>query len=99
MRVHCADVRGRVSLLRGGSHRSTSLDEGCCPAGLPVQDHQLAVVDCLRSPDVTLKRKTLQLLYKMAGPSNIEVRAPGCHVCGAALWALTACLMQLIVYT
>lgn len=39
------------------------------------QDHQLAVVDCLRSPDVTLKRKTLQLLYKMAGPSNIEVRA------------------------
>jgi hypothetical protein len=39
-----------------------------------LQDHQLAVVDCLRSPDVTLKRKTLQLLYKMAGPSNIEVR-------------------------
>lgn len=37
------------------------------------QDHQLAVVDCLRSPDVTLKRKTLQLLYKMAGPANIEV--------------------------
>jgi AP-4 complex subunit epsilon-1 len=39
------------------------------------QDHQLAVVDCLRSPDVTLKRKTLQLLYKMAGPTNIEVIA------------------------
>ena len=33
------------------------------------------MVDCLRSPDVTLKRKTLQLLYKMAGPANIEVRA------------------------
>ncbi|EFN54810.1 hypothetical protein CHLNCDRAFT_35777 [Chlorella variabilis] len=38
-------------------------------------DHQLAVVDCLRSADVTLKRKTLGLLYKMAGPSNIEVIA------------------------
>ena len=54
------------------------------PAG--PQEHQLAVVDCLRSPDVTLKRKTLQLLYKMAGPSNIEARGaigqePGeaCH--------------------
>lgn len=39
------------------------------------QDHQYAVVDCLRSPDVTLKKKTLELLYKMAGPTNIEVIA------------------------
>ena len=37
------------------------------------QPYQLAVVDCLRSPDDTLKHKTLQLLYKMAGPTNIEV--------------------------
>jgi AP-4 complex subunit epsilon-1 len=37
-------------------------------------DHQYAVVDCLRSPDATLKKKTLELLYKMAGPANIEVR-------------------------
>lgn len=44
---------------------------------LLAQDHQLAVVDCLRSPDDTLKRKTLQLLYKMAGPTNIEVRGGG----------------------
>ncbi len=38
-------------------------------------DHQLAVVDCLRSHDVALKRKTLELLYKMAGPANVEVVA------------------------
>lgn len=37
-------------------------------------EHQYAVVDCLRSPDATLKKKTLELLYKMAGPANIEVR-------------------------
>ena len=63
-----------------------------------LQDHQLAVVDCLRSPDVTLKRKTLQLLYKMAGPSNIEVRGMAGRAgqgrqagCG---WAAHACRAQ-----
>ncbi len=58
------------------------------------QDHQLAVVDCLRSPDVTLKRKTLQLLYQMAGPANIEVRG-GSRAAGAVQHAehVQACLL------
>lgn len=73
----CARLLRRLACCQG---RASCL---CRPAAcstldlavLPSQDHQLAVVDCLRSPDVTLKRKTLQLLYKMAGPTNIEVRA------------------------
>ncbi|GMI95696.1 Adaptor Protein Complex 4E [Hibiscus trionum] len=37
------------------------------------EQHQLAVIDCLEDPDDTLKRKTLELLYKMTKSTNVEV--------------------------
>ncbi|CAD7698737.1 unnamed protein product [Ostreobium quekettii] len=37
------------------------------------QEHQAAVMECLEDFDDTLKLKTLELLYKMTKPNNVEV--------------------------
>ena len=38
-----------------------------------VQQHQIAIIDCLHSADSSLKRKTLDLLFKIAVPGNVDI--------------------------
>ena len=33
----------------------------------------MTIVDCLESPDDTLKKETLELLFKMTNENNVEV--------------------------
>ena len=51
-------------------------------------EHQLAVIDCLEDPDDMLKKKTLELLYKMTKPNNVEVSSL-CFCNACLVFALT----------
>ena len=69
-----------AKLLRGKSNnlKYVGIDALCdvvvvSPAAAAA--HQFAVIDCLEDPDESLRRKTLELLYRMASPANVEVIA------------------------
>ena len=74
--AQCALVISRFIKSRNNNLKYTGLNALACIVNVNpsyAAEHQMAVVDCLEDPDETLRKKTLDLLYKMTKPNNVEV--------------------------
>ena len=73
---HCASVVSRFVKSPNNNLRYIGLDSLSCIVNINPKyalEHQMAVVDCLEDPDESLRKKTLDLLYRMTKSHNVEV--------------------------
>jgi AP-4 complex subunit epsilon-1 len=73
---HCASVVSRFVKSPKNNLKYVGLDSLSCVVNINPKyavEHQMAVVDCLTDPDESLRKKTLDLLYRMTKSHNVEV--------------------------
>ena len=73
---HCAGVVSRFVKSSNNNLKYAGLDALSCIVNINPKyatEHQMAVVDCLTDPDESLRKKTLDLLYRMTKSNNVEV--------------------------
>lgn len=73
---HCASVVSRFVKSSNNNLKYVGLDSLSCIVNINAKyavEHQMAVVDCLEDPDESLRKKTLDLLYRMTKSHNVEV--------------------------
>ena len=74
--AQCAMVISRFIKSSNNNLKYAGLNTLACIVNVNPQyaaENQMAVVDCLEDSDETLRKKTLDLLYKMTKPNNVEV--------------------------
>ena len=74
--AQCALVVSRFIKSSNNNLKYIGLNALACIVNVNAQyaaEHQMAVVDCLEDSDEALRKKTLDLLYKMTKPNNVEV--------------------------
>ncbi len=73
---HCASVVSRFVQSRNNNIKYVGLDALSRVVNINpkyANEHQMAVVDCLTDPDESLRKKTMDLLYRMTKSHNVEV--------------------------
>eukprot|EP01120_Amphizonella_sp_Union-15-10_P006524 TRINITY_DN2106_c0_g9_i1.p1 TRINITY_DN2106_c0_g9~~TRINITY_DN2106_c0_g9_i1.p1 ORF type:complete len:516 (+),score=92.81 TRINITY_DN2106_c0_g9_i1:159-1706(+) len=75
LRILAVNILGRFLMNRDNNSRYVALNTLCKVVGIEpeaVQRHRNMIVDCLKDPDISIRRRSLELIYALVNATNVR---------------------------